>query len=242
MIFWPRFILVVLWGIFSFLVGILIGLLRPFNPNNIRLTGKVLCPTGFKILGIDFEVRGTEIFEQHHPCVIIANHQNNFDMFPGGATIPNRCVTLGKTSIIWIPIFGLFYWLSGNIFIDRRNKRKAKASMERVTKEIVENKKSIWIMPEGTRARGREVLLPFKRGAFLTAINAQVPLIPVVFSTYHNRMQWRKLKAGKIIGQVMEPIPTKGLGPEDSQRLMAEAHAKMKAQIIALNEELGIKV
>lgn len=242
MIFWPRFILVTLWGIFSFIVGILIGIARPFNPNNVRLTGKVLCPTGFKILGVEFELRGAEIFDKNPPFVITANHQNNFDMFPGGASIPNGCVTLGKTSIVWIPLFGLFYWLSGNIFIDRRNKRKAKASMERVTREIVENKKSIWIMPEGTRGRGREVLLPFKRGAFITAINAQVPIVPVCFSTYHDRMQWRKLKAGKIIGQVLEPIPTKGMAPEDSVRLMEEVHAKMKAQIIELNNELGITV
>lgn len=242
MIFWPRFILVFIWGIFSFILGTIISIFRPFNPANIALTAKILCPFGFKVLGVDFELRGREIFDRALPGVILSNHQNNFDMFPGGATIPKNAVTLGKTSIIWIPFFGLFYWLSGNIFIDRRNKRKAKASMEKVTKEIQENKKSIWIMPEGTRSRGREVLLPFKRGAFLTAINAQVPLIPVCFSSYHNRMQWRQLKAGKIIGQVMEPIPTKGLTAEDSVRLMEETHAKMKAQIIALNEELGIKL
>ncbi len=235
-----RFALVIVWGSIAFLIGIVICLFRPFNPNNIRLTGKILCPLSFKILGIDFEMRGEEKFAANHPFVITANHQNNFDMFPGGSSFPPRTVTLGKTSIIWIPIFGLFYWLSGNIFIDRRNKRKAKASMERVTREILDNQKSIWIMPEGTRGRGRDVLLPFKRGAFVTAINAQVPIVPVCFSSYHNRMKWNQLKAGKILGQVMDPIPTKGLTLEDSSRLMEEVHAKMKAQIIALNQELGL--
>src|SRR5690606_18018885 len=105
------------------MLGIIIGILRPFNPGNVSLTGKILCPMGFKILGVEFELRGSEIFDQTSPAVILSNHQNNFDMFPGGATIPKTAVTLGKTSIIWIPFFGLFYWLSGNIFIDRRNKR-----------------------------------------------------------------------------------------------------------------------
>lgn len=241
MIFWPRFILLIIWSAFSFIIGILICFARPFNPNNISLTAKILCPVGFKILGIKFELRHKERFQAAHPFVLVSNHQNNFDMFPGGATMPKRCVTLGKTSIIWIPIFGIFYWLSGNIFIDRRNKRKAKASMERVTHEILDNQKSVWIMPEGTRSRGRDVLLPFKRGAFITAINAQVPIVPVCYSSYHNRMKWKSLKSGKIIGHVMEPIPTKGLTIDDSTRLMEEVYAKMHAQIVTLNDELGIK-
>lgn len=240
MIFYPRFILVFSWAIFSFLMGILIGILRPFHPSNVRTTGMILTPVGFKLLGIEFEIRGKENFKKQMPFVVTANHQNNLDMFPGGATIPNRCVTLGKSSIVWIPIFGLFYWLSGNILIDRSNKRKAKASMERVTQEILENNKSVYIMPEGTRGRGREVLLPFKRGAFITAINAQVPIIPVCFSSYHNKMRWNKLKAGKIIAQVLEPISTVGMKPEDSVRLMEDVYQIMKKQIITLNEELNI--
>lgn len=238
MIFIPRFILIFSWGIFSFLLGILIGILRPFHPSNVRACGRILCPLGFKILGIDFDLRGQENFKKQMPFVIVANHQNNFDMFPGGYTIPNRCVTLGKSSIVWIPIFGLFYWLSGNILIDRSNKRKAKASMERVTQEILENNKSIYIMPEGTRGRGREILLPFKRGAFLTAINAQVPIIPVCYSSYHNRMKWNKLKSGKIIGKVLDPIPTVGMKPEDSVALMEQVYQLMRNQIIELNKEI----
>ncbi|MBH47772.1 MAG: 1-acyl-sn-glycerol-3-phosphate acyltransferase [Halobacteriovorax sp.] len=238
MIFIPRFTLVFIWGIFSFLVGIIIGIFRPFHPSNVRACGRILCPLGFKILGIDFDLRGQGNFKKQMPFVIVANHQNNFDMFPGGYTIPNRCVTLGKSSIVWIPIFGLFYWLSGNILIDRSNKRKAKASMERVTREILENNKSIYIMPEGTRGRGREILLPFKRGAFLTAINAQVPIIPVCYSSYHNRMKWNKLKSGKIIGKILEPIPTAGMKPEDSVALMERVYQLMKNQIIELNKEI----
>ncbi len=239
MIFIPRFTLVFLWGIFSFIMGIVIGILRPFHPSNVRATGMILCPVGFKILGVEFELRNKENFKKQFPFVLVANHQNNFDMFPGGATTPNRCVTLGKSSIVWIPIFGLFYWLAGNILIDRSNKRKAKASMERVTKEILENNKSVYIMPEGTRGRGRDILLPFKRGAFITAINAQVPIIPVCYSSYHNRMKWNKWKAGKIIAQVLEPIPTKGLKPEDSVKLMDDVYNLMRNQIIELNKELG---
>lgn len=242
MIFIPRFTLVIIWGVISFILGILIGILRPFHPSNVKATAMILCPLGFKILGIEFEQRGLENFKKQMPFVITANHQNNFDMFPGGATIPNRCVTLGKSSIVWIPLFGQFYWLSGNILINRSNKRKAKASMERVTKEILENNKSIYIMPEGTRGRGRDVLLPFKRGAFLTAINAQVPIIPVCYSSYHNQMKWNKWKAGKIICQVLEPISTVGMTPDDSVKLMEDVYALMKTQILKLNEELGIKV
>ena len=238
MIFFLRFFFLFLWGIIGLSLLSIIALFSPRNPNNISFTNRIFYPIGMKILGIDFEFRGEEIFDRALPAVIVSNHQNNFDIFPSGSIIPKRTVTLGKKSILWIPLFGQYYWLSGNIVIDRSNRKKAVASMKQVAQEIRDQQKSVWIMPEGTRSRGRDILLPFKKGAFRTAIDAQVPIVPICFSSYHNRMRWNKWKAGKILGQVLEPIWTQALGSEDVQQLQQDVYSKMRRKIEELNAEI----
>ncbi|MCO4793695.1 MAG: 1-acylglycerol-3-phosphate O-acyltransferase [Bacteriovoracaceae bacterium] len=232
-----RYILYFLWLILTTGLGLVFCLFRPFHPDNLRLIGRFFGYPALKIMGLKYELRGSEILDNNRPCVVIAPHQNNLDLILGGVAIPKRTVSLGKISLIRIPIFGWFYWLSGNILINRTNKRKAKASMNKVTDMIRNKNISIWIMPEGTRSRGRG-LLPFKSGAFRTAIDAQVPIVPMCFNSYHVNTDTNKLKSGKILGQVLEPIPTTGLDTSDALRLSQEAWEKMKAQIELLDAEV----
>ena len=74
-------------------------------------------------------------------------------------------VSLGKRSLVYIPLFGWLYWLSGNILIDRKNKSKARDTLGVAIKKIIERRISVWVFPEGTRSYS-EGLLPFKTGAF----------------------------------------------------------------------------
>ena len=80
-------------------------------------------------------------------------------------------VTLGKKEILYFPIFGQWYWLSGNILIKRERKSSIIRSMLRVNKTITKKNRSIVIMPEGTRSKGKG-LAKFKTGAFRTAVSA----------------------------------------------------------------------
>lgn len=199
----------------------------------------ILSRVGFKILGIEYEVRRMDLLHRTSPAVIISNHQNNFDMFPGGGAAPRNCVLLGKKNIVFIPFFGQFFWLAGNFLIDRKNKRKSKISMSKITEGIVSKKISIWILPEGTRSRGRG-LLPFKKGAFITAIDAKVPLIQVCFSTYHKKMNFNKWKSGKIIAQVLNPIETLDMNETDVATFAERCHSMMSEQITLLDTELAL--
>jgi 1-acyl-sn-glycerol-3-phosphate acyltransferase len=226
-----------LWLLASNAIGLVFCLFRPFHPDNLRMIGRLFGWIAAPLMGISFELRGREILENNRPMVMLAPHQNNLDLIIGGLGVPKRTVSLGKVQLLQIPIFGWFYWLSGNILINRSNKRKAKSSMEKVTQNIQGKNISIWIMPEGTRSRGRG-LLPFKNGAFRTAIDAQVPIIPVAFNTYHHSIDLNKVKAGKIVGQVLEPISTKGLSKADAPKLAKEAWEKMKVEIDKLDQEM----
>lgn len=72
--------------------------------------------------------------------------------------------------------------------------------MNKVGEIIRERQISIWMFPEGTRSRGRG-LLPFKTGAFHTAIAAGVPIVPIVCSSLHNKVDLNRWNNGVVIAK-----------------------------------------
>ena len=217
-------------------VGILICFFRPFNTDNAWLICRFLDKPLLWMMGLEFSISQREHLDSSRPCVFISNHQNNIDLLAGSLTLPHNTVSLGKTSIIFIPLFGLFYWLSGNILINRKNKRKAKESMEKVTDSIQNKGMSVWIMPEGTRSRGRG-LMPFKTGAFRTAIDAGVPIVPICFNSYQKTINLNKLKSGTIACKVLEPIPTKDLSKADAREMANMCYQAMFKTIEELDRQ-----
>lgn len=196
--------------------------------------GRLFSGLAIPLLGIRVKVEGVENLDQR-PCVFISNHQNNLDLVAMGNICPPRTVTLGKKELLLIPVFGLVYWLCGNILIDRGHKRKARKSMEKVTSAIRDKNISVWIMPEGTRSRGRG-LLPFKKGAFRTAVDASVPIVPICFNNYHSSLELNNWFSGTIHCRVLEPVETQGLGREDVDHLMEKSFSLMSECIKELDE------
>ena len=219
-------------------LGFILSVLRPLNPNNIYVITRMLAYKGFDILGIDFEKRGTQRQNPDSPVVYMSNHQNNIDLLAGSANFSPRTILLGKKSLLFIPLFGQFFALSGNFLIDRANPTAAKNSMKKLTKKILSEKLSVWIMPEGTRSKGRG-LLPFKKGGFITAINCQIPIVPVVFSSYTRTMNFSQKCSGKIISKVLQPIQTKGLTLENLDELMEKTQQLFKSTIEELDGEIS---
>src|SRR5690554_7464825 len=134
----------------------LIGYLaRPFNPDNNRYLGWILARVGRGLLGMKRPLYGAENMPRNRPTVIIANHQQNDDLFVMGDLLPPRTVAVGKSSLVWIPFFGQVFWLGGNIILNRGRSHKAVAAMQATSDAIHKDRKSIWVFPEGTRSRGR---------------------------------------------------------------------------------------
>lgn len=91
--------------------------------------------------------------------------------------------------------------LSGTVFIDRGNAKDARQAMAGAATEIRDEKQSVYMFPEGTRSYAKEpTLLPFKKGAFHLAVQAGVPIVPVVVACYSDVLHvqsWR-FRSGKI--------------------------------------------
>ncbi|KAM3081611.1 1-acylglycerol-3-phosphate O-acyltransferase [Clarireedia jacksonii] len=152
--------------------------------------------------GVTFEVEDPNNYLGiTRPAVLIGNHQTELDVLMLGCVFPKYCSVTAKKSLKKVPLLGWFMSLSGTVFIDRANTKDARQAMAGAAAEIREKRQSVYIFPEGTRSYAKEpLLLPFKKGAFHLAVQAGVPIIPVVVANYsdvlHVQSWW--FRAGKI--------------------------------------------
>ena len=222
-------------------LGLLLGLCRPFNPDNSRLCARLYAWPAMCILRLRVKAEVGPLMDKPESCVIIANHQSNYDLFVVGSVVPARTVCLGKKSLKWVPFFGQLFWLSGNVLIDRGNAVQAKQAMLTTTDTLQHKDTSIWVFAEGTRNLGKG-LLPFKKGAFQMAIAAGVPIVLVCTSTYVKHMQLNRWNSGTIKIRSLAPIPTAGLTLDDLPALMEQCQQQMHACIDRLDAEIEGRV
>ncbi|MFT2111197.1 1-acylglycerol-3-phosphate O-acyltransferase [Marinomonas sp. 2405UD68-3] len=187
-----------------------------------------------RVLGIQVQPTVSDNAGSVGQAVYVANHQNNMDLFIFPSVFPKKTVTVGKKSIIWIPLFGLLYWASGNILINRNNRQKAIATIDQIVDQMNSSHLSIWMFPEGTRSRGRG-LLPFKAGAFHAAVQAGLPVVPVVCSNTHNQIKLSRWNNGTVKVEMLPPISTKNMSLEEVTMLMEQCHQQMENKLAELS-------
>jgi 1-acyl-sn-glycerol-3-phosphate acyltransferase len=220
------------------LLALVLYLARPFNPDNNRLLGWIVARVGRCLLGMKRPLYGAENMPQDRPTVIIANHQQNDDLFLMGDLLPPRTVAVGKSSLVWVPFFGQVFWLGGNIILNRGRSRKAVAVMEATSEAINQQRKSIWVFPEGTRSRGRG-LGSFKKGAFHTAIAAGAPITMVCAGEYHGKTRGWSGCREPVPMRILPPVETQGLTSADVPELIARCHQQMSEAIAGLARTPG---
>ena len=237
MLFTLRMLLMGLLFIIAGILGLILGICRPFNPDNSRLCARLYSLPALRILRLDMHAQVKGLLEHQRSCVIVANHQSNYDLFVVGSVVPPRTVSIGKQSLKWVPFFGQLYWLAGNVLINRSDAAHAKQAMLTTTDPLQHKDTSIWVFAEGTRNLGKG-LLPFKKGAFQMAIAAGVPIIQVCTSTYIKHMQLNRWKSGIIKIRSLAPIPTLGLTLDDLPALIEQCQQQMRACIDSLDAQL----
>uniref|UniRef100_A0A0N5CD13 1-acyl-sn-glycerol-3-phosphate acyltransferase n=1 Tax=Strongyloides papillosus TaxID=174720 RepID=A0A0N5CD13_STREA len=196
--------------------------------------------------GIKVEVRNQKLLDEFDgPAILLSNHQSSIDMIVLGHYMPTKCVILSKKSLKYIPGINFAAMLSHSIFVDRGNKEDAQKSLDDCCKIIKNGNFKCFIYPEGTRNHGHG-LLPFKKGAFNIAVNGQIPIIPCVISDYANfySKPKRYFKSnGKVIVDVLDPIPTTGLKHEDVpdlvekvRNIMIESYERISGELMPNNK------
>jgi lysophosphatidate acyltransferase len=128
--------------------------------------------------------------------------------------------------------------LSKTVFIDRANRAVSRATFDTAAQTMTTKRQNVFIFPEGTRSYAEEpMLLPFKKGAFHLAVQAQVPIVPVVCANYDNVLNLKKRRfcPGTIDVTILPPISTKGKTAEDVDSLVEKTRNAMLEELIRLS-------
>ncbi|KHN79362.1 Putative 1-acyl-sn-glycerol-3-phosphate acyltransferase acl-1 [Toxocara canis] len=189
-------------------------------------------------MGTKFDLRNMHYTESDKPYILIANHQSALDVLSMSYVWPQNCVVLLKSSLRFVPGFNLCTFLANSIYINRFNKQKAHRSLVKVADAIVKDNRKVWIFPEGTRG-SNETMLPFKKGAFLIARQAMIPIVPLVISSYknfYNAFEFKFDYGGHVIIEALPPVDASSF--EDIDDLIAECRKRMEEAYERINREL----
>ena len=170
--------------------------------------------------------------DKHHALgdrhVFVVNHLSWFDVFAVAAHL-RWFKFVAKAELFRIPLFGPAMRAAGMIPIARDNRQAALGSLK-VARDKIAAGASVIVYPEGTRGR-TYALRPFKKGAFVLAIDSQAPIVPVyVHGQLHVQAKgaWR-IRGGTIHLHFLPPIPTEGLTYADRETLARRAYEAMAA-------------
>lgn len=172
--------------------------------------------------------------------VVVANHQSVLDIILL-CNIPREMKWVAKKELFGIPWLGWAFSMVGDLAIDRGDAASALAVMARA-RRYLDGGMSVMIFPEGTRSVDGK-LLPFKAGAFKLAVDAGVPILPIVVSgTAHGMPKgspW--VRPARLRARILAPVPTKGLGDRDLRRLRDGVRDAIACEL-ASGEELEAAV
>jgi 1-acyl-sn-glycerol-3-phosphate acyltransferase len=173
-------------------------------------------------LSIPLEVEQEQELDPDRPFLFMSSHRSVFDIFALFLATRHSLRMVAKRELFFIPVFGWALWMCGFIPIDRSNRESAIRSLQEAARKVREGI-SVLVFPEGTRGPG-DGLLPFKKGGFVLALEAGVPVVPIAILGSERIMPKGSLEVGRGRIQVRmgRPIPTAGRGSRDRDHLMGE--------------------
>ena len=227
------------WGLFVF--NFLFVLLFPFLlipilvPSQFHLTGIInrwWAKLLFTFIFVPFKVEERAHLDRKGKYIFCANHFSYLDI-PAMGLNPVNAIFVGKSDLEKVPLFGFMY-RKLHITVNRENLRSRGNTMIASMKAIDEGK-SLMIFPEGGMLTSNApAMLSFKDGAFRTAIEKKIPIVPVTIP-----FNWKiladqhpmKLKWGKVKVIFHEPIETNDLGLDDVSRLKTEVFMVIDSEL-----------
>jgi WS/DGAT/MGAT family acyltransferase len=164
---------------------------------------------GSALAGVRLDVRGAEHLGTR-PAVFLFNHQSQLDVLILAKLLRGGFTGVAKKELANSPGFGLMFRLADVAFVDRHDTAQAREALQPAVQKLRDGI-SLAIAPEGTRS-ATPALGPFKKGAFHVAMQAGVPIVPIVIRNA-GELMWRgaaTIHAGTVQIAVLPPVPTTG--------------------------------
>jgi 1-acyl-sn-glycerol-3-phosphate acyltransferase len=218
-----------------------IGLLGPFAILLRIITGSESCifvPTrvvvrlGLALVGVRVRVVGAENLIRRQNYLFTPNHQSFIEVPMLLTYLRRNLGYLAKKELFKYPVFGWGLRMVGVIPVDRQDSKAAVDSARAAAERMRGGKKDYVVYPEGTRSPdGR--LLPFKKGAFLMALDAGVPLVPVSIAGSNRVMPKGEARVypARITITVHQPIPIEAYSRDNVQDLMDRTRERIQSAL-----------
>lgn len=206
------------------------GSVRPLHVLS-RLTIQAV----LRIAGIRVVVHGHERLDPDQTYMFVGNHVSNLDPPVSYVAVHRDVRTFTKIEVFRLPIFGRVIRRAGFPAVDRGDRRKAIAALNEAASALAEGHDFL-AFPEGTRSE-TGALGEFKKGPFVMAIQGGVPVAPFVLRGTRELLPKgsRRLGAGVVEVEFLEPVPTAHLSVKDRNSLMADVR-EMVATALADND------
>ena len=193
----------------GFAAGLGLGLLNRDRRTAIEVTASVGSELALAAAGVTLDVVGAENLWAERPAVFVFNHQSQLDVIILAALLRTDFTGVAKKELQRDPMFAPLGSLADVAFVDRANTEEAKKALAPAV-EALKNGRSLAMAPEGTRSATPR-LGPFKKGAFHVAMQAGVPMVPVVIRNAGELMPSHGvfISSGTLQVAVLPPVSTK---------------------------------
>jgi 1-acyl-sn-glycerol-3-phosphate acyltransferase len=188
--------------------------------------------TWLRLSGVRLRVRGLELLDPKQTYVFVSNHRSYLDTAAMFIYTGRRIGLLAKKELLKVPVLGVGMGFVNVMAIDRTNRESAIRTTEAAAKRI-QSGVSFAVFVEGTRAKPGE-LLPFKKGAFYMARQAEVPVVPVAIKNSDVLMGKRtgEARSGILEMVFLPPVETvTRTTDEDIDRLIATVRASIATEL-----------
>jgi 1-acyl-sn-glycerol-3-phosphate acyltransferase len=183
-----------------------------------------------RVAGIRIRIEGLDNIPPG-VCIFASNHVSNVDPPAQFPSIPRRVSILAKKQVFRIPVLSKAMRLAKFVPVDREDREAAASSVDLAVKYLKEGL-SFFVYPEGTRSRdGR--LKPFKKGTFVMAIQAGVPIVPIALIGTQRLMRkgdWT-IHPGEITIRYCEPVNAASYSFDQRADLLEAVHARIAAAL-----------
>ena len=188
---------------------------------------------GTSLAGIRTRVTGREHLPAGRAMVFCSNHESNIDPPILFQALHPRLHVLFKQELTKLPLLGRAFQIGGFVPIDRASREQSVAAIDRAAESLRQGN-SFLTFPEGTRSR-TGALLPFKRGPFLMALKAQVPVVPVAIQGGVASMQKGSpiVRPARVSVRIGAPVETRGMDLSDREKLAEIVRARVQ-ELLAL--------
>ncbi|MGH9042445.1 MAG: HAD-IB family hydrolase [Acidimicrobiia bacterium] len=202
-----------------------VGLVNRSRRDAANLAASAGTDLTLALAGVKLNVVGEEHLWSHRPAIFVFNHQSSLDVLIIGNLLRRDVTGVAKAEAASDPRFAVFGALAGVAYVDRSDRAQAVSALDQVLARLDEGV-SIAIAPEGTRSATATVG-PFKKGAFHMAMQAGVPVVPVVIRNA-GELMWRSsvlVRPGTIDVAVLVPVDTRRWRREDIDDHVEEVRA-----------------